>query len=219
MRKLAQVIVLTLAINFLVAAGAVGWLWYGGHLDRTKLQAIGQVLFPPPAPPATQPAAAPATRPAIALEELLAQHAGRPASEQLRHIRASFDARMIELEQARTELLALKDQVARAQAQLAADRADLEQRRSDFDRRTAEAQRLAADKGFQDALAIYTTLPAEAVKTHFMTMDEDTIVQFLRAMEPRMSARIIREFKSKDELALMARVLQKMREPQAAAKE
>ena len=37
MKKLFNVIVLALAINFLAAAGGVAWLFRSGHLDRARL--------------------------------------------------------------------------------------------------------------------------------------------------------------------------------------
>ena len=44
-------------MHFLALAGGVGWLFQSGHLDRTRVTAIKELLFPPPAAnaPATQP--------------------------------------------------------------------------------------------------------------------------------------------------------------------
>ena len=58
MKKLLNVIVCTLALNFLALAGLVGWLWQSGKLDRKTAFAIKDLLFPQPsATPAatTQP--------------------------------------------------------------------------------------------------------------------------------------------------------------------
>ena len=61
MKKFFNVIVLMLAVNFLTAAGGVGWLYQSGHLDKQRrlgdqgdgLPAAGRRR----APPATQPSA------------------------------------------------------------------------------------------------------------------------------------------------------------------
>ncbi|HVT89475.1 MAG TPA: hypothetical protein VHD56_11525, partial [Tepidisphaeraceae bacterium] len=65
MKKLLTVVILTLALNFLAVAGGVGWLYQSGKLDRTKVAAIKDILFPKPVDqPTTQPAEAPTTAPA-----------------------------------------------------------------------------------------------------------------------------------------------------------
>jgi flagellar biosynthesis/type III secretory pathway ATPase len=44
-KKLITVVVLTLAINFLAAAGGIGYLFQSGKLDREKAQAIKDIVF------------------------------------------------------------------------------------------------------------------------------------------------------------------------------
>ena len=46
MKKLWNVLVLTLALNFLAVAGLAGWLVQSKKLDRTKAHAIKAILFP-----------------------------------------------------------------------------------------------------------------------------------------------------------------------------
>jgi len=68
MKRLLNVLMLTLAMNFLVVAGAVGWLYQGGRLNRERVNQIKLVLFPPPEAPAgptSQPAPDPTTRPTL----------------------------------------------------------------------------------------------------------------------------------------------------------
>src|SRR5947209_16324460 len=105
MKRLWNVLVLTLALNFLGLGGAVAWLYQGGHLDHPRVQAIKQILFPPPAPEpaATQPLTTPdpTTQPTLKLEELLAKHSNLPAGEQLEFIQRPFDAHMAQLDRQR----------------------------------------------------------------------------------------------------------------------
>ena len=72
MKKLWSVFVHTLAINFLLLAAAAGWLWKSAHVDRTKAEAVRDVLFPKEevtaAGPATQPAKPDAGPPLMRLE-------------------------------------------------------------------------------------------------------------------------------------------------------
>jgi hypothetical protein len=221
MKRLWNVLVLTLALNFVTLAAAFGYLYRTANLDREKIQAIREILFPPaPAVNQTTPPAA-TTQPAtLRLEELLAKSAGRPPAEQLDYIRRSFDSQMAQLDRAHRALIDLQRQVKLAQDQLAADRVALEQEKTDLAAQKAEAERLAADKGFQDSLALYQTMPARQVKSLFMGMDDETANRYLQAMEPRTAAKIAKEFKAPDELERLKRIMERMREqPQAVAKE
>jgi hypothetical protein len=87
MKRLLNVIVLALAVNFLIVAGGVGYLRFNGSLDRAKVMAIKAVLFPAPSPEqaTAQPADA-TTQPILKLEELLSQQSGRSAGEQVEFI-------------------------------------------------------------------------------------------------------------------------------------
>lgn len=218
-KRLWNVFVLTLAMNFLALAGGVGYLWSNGRLDRQKIQAIKQIVFPPPPPPivpATQPAdAGPATRPILKLEELLAQRAGLPAAEQLQHIRQSFDAQMAHLDRQQRALLDLQRQVELGQQQLARDRAALAQQQKKLDALAQEQARMATDKGFQDSLVLYQSMPPKQAKQLLMGLDDDTVVRYLQAMEPRSASKIAKEFKTTEESERLKKIMDKMRIAQA----
>jgi hypothetical protein len=217
MKRLFNVLVLVLAINFLAVAGVASWLFKGGRLNREKALAIKEVLFPSTRPviPATQPAEEPSG--GLKLEELLAQSAGRPPEEQLAYIRQAFDAQTTQLERARKELDAWRIQAETAQKSAKAEREALEQAKKKFQDDQKLAQKLATDKGFQDSLAMYTTLPAKQVKTLFMGLDVETAVQYLQAMEPRTAARITKEFKSSDETDRLKQIMARMRDTSTQA--
>ena len=218
MKKLFNVLCLVLALNFLVLAGGVAFLFNAGKLDRAKVAEIRKLVFPPPEvpKPATQPAeeAAAATQPFVQLDELLAEKAGLPADAQLEVLQQTFDAKMAELDRRQRELMALKDQVTKAQAELTAGRDALRAEQGSLTAREQEAARLAADKGFQDSLKVYNSLPARQVKKIFETLDDETVVRYLRAMEPRLAAKISKEFKTPAEVGRIQKILERMRRAQ-----
>src|SRR3954467_13013463 len=220
MKKLLNVLSLTLAVNFLAVAGFVAYLYRDGRLDRARITAIKDVLYPaPPAEaPATQPVTDQLAQPTLKLEELLAKTAGRPAAEQLDYIRKSFDSQMAQLDRAHRELLDLNQQVEQARAKLNEERKALDEKEKKLVDRDQQSQRLASDEGFQNSLNLYQTLPAKQVKTIFMGLEDATVIQYLQAMESRSAARITKEFKSPEETQRLAKLLEKMRQPQAAAK-
>jgi glutaredoxin 2 len=219
MKKMLTVLVLALALNFIAAAGGVGWLYRTGHLDKSKLKQIREVLFPPPPPPApVQNVADEATtRPSLRLEEMMAKLTGRSAAEQVDYIQHTFDAQMLQLDRRQRELADLQRQVDLANQKLAQDRQAFEQQQQALVAREQEASKLETDKGFQDTLALYTAMPSKKVKEIFLTLSEDTVEQYLDAMEPRTAAKIIKEFKTPSETAFIQRVLERMRMSQATS--
>jgi len=219
-KKLGGVIVLTLAINFLAAAGGIGYLFQSGKLDRAKISTIKELVFaPPPVSSATtQPSTQPTTKPVNSLEELLAKASGRTAGEQVEFIQRSFDAQMALLDRRQRELTDLQRQVDLAKQQMERDRIALEKGRTELTARQELAKKLETDKGFQDSLQLYNTMPGKQVKTIFMAMDDATMRQYLQSMQPRVAARIIKEFKSPDELTRIQKVMEAMRTSEQTAK-
>jgi hypothetical protein len=219
-KKLGGVIVLTLAINFLAAAGGIGYLFQSGKLDRAKVSTIKELMFaPPPVNSATtQPSTQPTTKPVNSLEELLAKASGRTAGEQVEFIQRSFDAQMALLDRRQRELTDLQRQVDLAKQQMERDRVALEKGRTELTTQQELAKKLETDKGFQDSLQLYNTMPGKQVKTIFMAMDDATMRQYLQSMQPRVAARIIKEFKSPDELTRIQKVMEAMRTSEQTAK-
>jgi hypothetical protein len=215
MKRLWDVLVLTLAVNFLALTGGIAWLYSSGRLDRERVTKVKEVLFPPPPPPApaaTQPAGPdPTTQPVLRLEELLANQTNRTAGQQVEFIRATFDAQMAQLERRARELSDLKAQVDLASTKLASDRSELEAERKRLTDEQQQARKLASDQGFQDSLTLYTTMAPRQVKTVFLTLDDEVVTRYLEAMPPRSATKVVKEFKSPDEIERIQRILEKMR--------
>jgi hypothetical protein len=221
LRNLGKALLITLAANFLLVAGGVGYLWQTGRLRKPQVAQIKEILFPPPPAPAAQLASAedekPTTQPVNRLEELLARASGRTAAEQVRFIQENFDSQMAQLDRRHRELLDLQRQVDLAQQQLVSDRAALASGEQNLRAREEEAQRLANDQGFQDSLSLYNTLSGKQVKTIFMGLDDQTVARYLQAMPPRTASKVIKEFKTPQEVQRIQRVLERIRQSQPPA--
>jgi hypothetical protein len=220
MKRLWDVLVLTLALNFLAIAGIVGWLYQGGHLDRQRVGEIKKVIFPPPATqpaPAEQTASDPTTQPTLVLETLLARHGNMTAGQQVDFVRKTFDERQAELEHEESMLHDLQTQIEQAQAKLTTDRESFEAQRKRFADEQEQAKKLAADQGFQDALALYSGMPAKQAKSVFLTLGDDVVKSYLEAMDKGTAAKIIKEFKTPDELDRIHRILEKIRRADSAS--
>ncbi len=216
MKQIWNILVLLLALNFLAVAVVLGWLYGSGRLDRPKVQAIGEILFPKAvaAQPATQPAKAdPTTQPTLRLEELLAKVAGRSADEQVGFIQHAFDERMAQLDRRQRELDDFQRQTDLVRMRLADDRAAVDRDRKALEEQEKATARLQEDKGFQDSLKLYVTMTPKQAKAIFAKLDDQTIIQYLQAMPSRTAAAILKEFKAPDETERIRKVLEKMRQP------
>ena len=221
MKKLLSIIAWTLALNFLAGVGGVVWLYKSGKLDRDKVQQIKEIVFAP----ATQPVEVkPETRdsttqPTLRLEEMMAKVSGRSASEQLEFMQQTFNSKNTLLDRRFQDLQDQRRTIDQAKQQADKDREKLlvEQKKLAIAQKAQE--KLLTDQGFQDTLTLYNTMPAKQVKTIFMTMSDETMIQYLRAMEPRTVTKIFKEFKSADEMERVGKVMKEMRQSQASAKE
>ena len=219
MKKFFSVIAWMLALNFLAAVGGIVWLYKSGKLDREKVHQIKELVFAP----ATQPVEEqpeprdPTTQPTLKLEEMLAKVSGRSASEQVEFMQKTFEAERMILDRRLEDLRNQRRTLEEAKRQADKERDKLVADQKKLAAAQQEQAKLVSDKGFQDTLGLYTTMPPRQVKTIFMTMSDETMVQYLRAMEPRTASKIMKEFKTADEEARIAKVMEKMREPQAAS--
>lgn len=216
MKKLFLVLVLTLAVNFLAAAGAVGWLFQSGKLDGAKLAAVREVIFPRAASAevlATQPSTRPAAPASgVVLDELLAKYAGRRAGEQVELIQQSIDTQAAVLDRRARDLDNLMGQILREKEELALKSGALDGDRQRLDDQQKQQLDRAGDKGFQDSLKLYTAMPGKQAKAAFMSMPDDVVVRYLQSMPPRTATRIIKEFKSAEEQERINRVLDRVRQ-------
>jgi hypothetical protein len=214
MKRILNVVVLMLAVNFAAVAGGIGWLASTGHLTKERMAEVRKVLFPPPA---TQPAtAAPATPapppgPDERLGDLAARVAAMAPADRVLAVQQAHDATLAELDDRRRELVDLRAQVELARQQVASAREAVAQQQATL---AAEQNRRAtadADKGFQDSLALYKSLPPKQVKDIFATLPDETVQRYLQAMDGRQSAKVMKEYKSPADVARLQRVLERIR--------
>jgi hypothetical protein len=212
LKKLWDILILTLAMNFAAVLVFVLWLYQDGRLGGERIVQIRHVLWPEHAPSEPVPdnviAEAP---PTSELDNLLVRHAGAPAAEQVRLIQQSFEAQTILLDRRHRDLQNLQHQVEQAQQRLAADRARVEAERAALHRQRQELTEQSRDRGFQDSLDRYVAMPTRQAKDIFMTLDERTLMSYLQAMPPRTAARFIREFRTPQELERIQAVMEMMR--------
>jgi hypothetical protein len=183
--------------------------------------AIKEIVFKDAAQPqpTSQPSEVATTQPVVQLDELLDRASGRSATEQVEFIQHTFDAKMAMLDRRQRELNDLQHQVELSKQQMSKDRTALDGREKGLAEREQQAGRLESDKGFQDSLALYKSMPPKQVKTIFMSLDDATMTSYLQAMEPRTASKIIKEFKSPDETSRIQKILERMRLASASSQQ
>lgn len=222
MKKLLHLITVTLALNFLAILGAVGWLVASGKLNRQAIATIRQSLVnaepeEKPDEPTTRPATQPSADSMALLEELLRQHAGRPMTEQVQFLQQRFDAQATALDRRARELDDLQRQIDLALQKLTTDRRRFESELASFNEERRKATAVVQDKAFDDSLALYTRMSPKQVKQVFAGLDDATVTRYLRAMDTRVAAKIIKEFKTPDEIARIQRIMEALRQSGVAA--
>ena len=217
MKKIWDVLVLTLAVNFLLTLGTAGWLVGTHRLDKKKFVEMKKLLLLTAAGAATQPSTQPTadadatTRPSIRLDALLARASGRTAVDQVEYIRQNFDEQGAQLDRRARELSDLQQQVEIAKQQVLRDRAQLQQDQLALKTREDQDNKDATDKGFQDALELYNNMPPRQVKGVFMGLSDDVVTRYLQAMEPTRASKILKEFKTPEESDRLQKILEKIR--------
>lgn len=224
-KKLMGVIIGVLALNFLAVSGGVGYLVATKKLDKDKVHAIREIIVgAPTTAPSTQPVAeVPTTQesaedaPMLRLDALLAKAARKPAAEQLDMLRAELDAQAATVERRMREVEDQRSQVAAAREDLQKEREKVVVSQQQLDRAQAEQTKLATDAGFQKTLDLYAILPTKQVKAIFLSLDDDTLVRYLQAMDAGRAGSILKEFKTPAETSRAQSLLEKMRLAQAKA--
>jgi hypothetical protein len=203
---------LTLALNFLAAAGGVAWLFQSHHLDRLRVHAIKDLVFPPEQPPApaTQPTVSRESSASRQLEELLAKTVGkRTAAEQVQFIQERYYQSMAELDRRQSELTARELQVADASKRLLADRKALDAERQKLTEREQEADRLANDKGFQDTLTMYSKMTPSQTRAILYSRSRSSPNTWMRWMWA--SERTSSRGRAPDEMTRIKSILERIR--------
>jgi hypothetical protein len=221
MKKLLNIIMITLGVNFLLMVGGIGYLFKTGALTKEKIATIKELLGPATTQAAVEvkkDLAAASTQPTVKLEELLAKVSGRPAGEQVEFMQRTFDAQMAQLDRREREVGARQQLVQRDKEVQDKRQALLDTRQATLDEREKTLTNTALDKGFTDTLALYDSMTARQVKDAFAGLDDAAATKYLRAMEPSRAAKILKEFKSPTETTRVQKFIDMIRAPQADIK-
>ena len=137
------------------------------------------------------------------------------AAEQIETARLA-DARQRRLaDLARQEIQTLQQNLRVAMARFEEQKKQFDLERAEFDQRLAAAAKQADDEGFKKTVRLYESLPADQVKQMFLTMIQqnqtDQVVEYLRSMQPRAAANVLRAFEAPQEVQHAVDLTQRLR--------
>jgi flagellar motility protein MotE (MotC chaperone) len=202
MKILYNLIALVAIANLLILGGLVGHLTMSGKLNAESAETIAAALRGEKMVSATTtaPASQPASQPAESHET---------AEETI-----TFDGIEIQLARLEREKRGLDDRYSRlrdAELKLIQDRETLLRREAEFKEQLKVRQQADQDEGFTKALMLYTQMPPKMAKDDFMKMDTDIVIRYLMNMKKQVSAKILKEFKTPDEMARRQEILERIR--------
>lgn len=221
MRNFWSAISLALLINALALLGLVGWLWQSGRLDRSRLTRIYRMLEV-----TTQQEQARIEQ--ARREDEAAQKQAQEASRLLAvgntpvtgEDRLAGDERNSQILAQRLDRLQrdrqdLLRQLELAKDQIAKQRAALEIRQKALDEQIAAELKQRDDRDFQQAVQVYEQLKPKQTKEIFQELlrqnKTQQVVDYLAAMQLRKAAGVLKEFKTREEVAQATDLVQRLR--------
>ena len=219
-RRLILIAATVLSLNFVAMVAVAAVVAQRAQLDREKIAAVKEVLFPPPDSTGTAAEAEPEPPPATPMQELLSlldAEANKAADARVADVTRAVDRRAADLDRRAREVADRSAQVAEAAGELGREREVFEAEVAAWRTEVDAAVARAADEGFRASLELYETLPAKRSKALLIGLDDATMLAYLRAMDTTTAARVLREFKTDAEADRARAVLELMREGRQAA--
>lgn len=218
-------------LNLLILGGLLGFVAATGRLDKAKWQTITDLLRHPGSPAGLrekvadlmQPATttAPDTQPAALLAKSGSGYDGEGVGGAASSVASAADRIQFAqqaMEQERLRLERDAQDLLQRQRLLDAQRADVQSKLAKIDDERKQFQTLVqttTDKtkadNFARSLSLYNELKPKQIKELFLGLQEDVIRDYLVAMDPDLATKVIAEFKSPEERALIGKVLEKIR--------
>lgn len=217
MKSLWTAVSFLAVVNLLALLMFTGWLYQTDRLNEARLNALRD-LFRLPVSEAEQLAAEEA-----AAEEKATREAGEayraanplpPAAQQIAHL-ARLEDRANEFERrAQAEIEALRGQLLAAQKTLASEREAFAKDKAAWQTEVDQVANTAADAQFQRVVALLGQLRPKQAKELLMQWatggDMLQAVKYLNAMNPRLAAKVLAEFKD-DETQVARELLERLR--------
>lgn len=215
-----------LVIGFLLAqpffvAGFVGWLYMDGRMNKARLQQVVDMFSLTIEEEAEQDTQAQqlAQETQLKLEQQarLESVGNGPTTlrERLDREQQADETVLQKIELFNAQNKALRDEMARFKADHAQRVAQLDKEREAFEQWVQQQAQQTRDDNFQQVVGLYETQPAKQTKQAFQTLMQQgqthQVVEYLAAMSGRKAGKVLSQFKTPQEVAQAADLLEKLR--------
>jgi len=210
-RAVWNVFVIVLLLHLIAVLGFGAWLYTSGRMDKQRLAAVYEMFKPTVAEQAAEETRLAAEIEAQRINQEKAirmQKAGKDGqltlSDRITADRELDEATQLKLDRLDRAKSDIQGQIERAQAALAQQSAQLEAARAEFDAYVAKRTGLMTDEDFKQAVALLSAQKPKQAKAMLQAMltegEQERVVNYLAAMQNRIAAKVLAEFKDPAEV-------------------
>jgi hypothetical protein len=218
MRTLWNVVSFLAVVHLLAILMFIGWLWQSQRLSGERVQGVRALFSRTIAEQERDEAEAGAAAQAELRRDRERERRANPAMDspaQIRHVSLVREQEAHALRRLEDEKNVLLKQLADSAAALDRQSRQLEQQRQEWETAVHDERRRKTDEQFMQTVRQYEQVPPRQGKSMIMQLvgqgQTSIAVSYLDAMSPRAAAKILREFKTGDELVLATELLERLR--------
>ena len=225
MKKIGSLLTMILVMNLVAALGLAGYLLATGRLDKEKATAMLDMVKHKGTPeklreklydimeptPATSTAPSTQSLAAKTVENELTSVLAASASDRLEMSRQAIEQERLKLEAEAQDLRNRQKTLEDKQSELKELLKKVEDAKGAYQKKVEADAAKGKDESFKKTLALYDELKPKQLKEIFLGMPEETVAEFLAAMDESRSGKIIAEFKSPTEKTFILKVLETIR--------
>lgn len=222
MRTLYTAFILVLLVNALALGGLFAWMGSTGRLSKNRVhEAVAVFKHTLQEQEALEAEAAEAEQQALALAERamrLEQVAGGPVTpeQRLASIQQVDEKQQALIERQKAEAQALQHQLDVQMKLIEAKLSELDAKQQAFDEAVAAQLDEMQQEDFKEAVAMLEGIPPKQAKGVFQQMlkqgEDDQVVSYLSAMQQRLAAKVLKEFKLPNEVAQATQLIEQLRQ-------
>ncbi|HWB19055.1 MAG TPA: hypothetical protein VG711_02055 [Phycisphaerales bacterium] len=218
MRAIWNTLSFLAVVHLLALLMLVGWLWNSGRLNSDRVTKLRDMLSKTPAEEQAQ----------IEKDEAAKKEADRQAQEdaernspsvqsadQVRLMNMIQDREAMAMRRLSDEKAMLMAQIGTAEDAVKKKDEELAANRAAWDQVTAEDRARQTDAQFQQTVKAYESIPAKQAKSMFEELirqgQMEQAVAYLDAMNPRAASKVLKEFKTPEEIQLATKLLEDLR--------
>ncbi len=214
-------IMIALVLNVLGAVGFVGYLYGTDRLDLERLRRVAAVFEMTLEQENAAQEQAELLRQAQAKEQAEAEHLRRVAmgpqsmTDRLALMQQVSDVAAETENRRADDLRAVQRRLDQGWSELRREKEALDAERVAFEAQTRTLREQREDQAFQQAVALYESIPAKQARQQFMELIAggrmDQVVDYLASMNKRKAVGVLSEFKGPEDVPVATELLERLR--------